>query len=55
MTCARLRTADRVALLADEGCAWRARRSRCMPAALDRVFGVRVARAVDGGWQYFCE
>lgn len=31
--CQALRTADRVALLADEGCAWRARRSRCTPAA----------------------
>ena len=52
-----LRTADRVALLADGRlCMAGTPEQVYAGGALDRVFGVRVRRVpVDGGWQYFCE
>ena len=55
--CQALRTADRVALLADGRlCMAGTPEQVYAGGALDRVFGVRVRRVpVDGGWQYFCE
>ena len=55
--CQALRTADRVALLADGRlCMAGTPEQVYAGGALDRVFGVRVRRVpVDGDWQYFCE
>ncbi len=55
--CQALRTADRVALLADGRLRMAGTPEQVYAGgALDRVFGVRVRRVpVDGGWQYFCE